>query len=72
MNNVTRDYLGRNIWKRRWHFRIDDLAAKTLKQESENLIEPFTELIDDVGRCLDVDMDVLEVRVVEDFGNFFS
>jgi len=72
MNNLARDYLGRNILENRRRLRVDDLAAKTLQQGSENLVEPFTQLIDNVGRCLDVDMNVLEIRVVEDFGDSFS
>src|ERR1039458_7214828 len=71
MNNVAGDYLGRNIREKRRHFWIDDLAAKTLKQGIENLVESFTQLIDNVGRCLDINMNVLEIRVVEDFGDFF-
>lgn len=69
MNNVARDYLGWNIRERRLRLRIDDLAAKTLKQGSENLVESFTQLIDNVGRRLDVDMNVLEICVVEDFSD---
>jgi hypothetical protein len=72
MNNLARDYLWRNIRRNPWRLRVDDLAAKTLKQGSENLIEPFTQVIDNVGRCVNVDMNVLEIGVVEDFGDSFS
>ena len=72
MNNVAGDDLGRNVQEYRRRLLIDELAAKTLKQGIESLVEFFTQLIDNVGRCLDINMNVLEIRVVEDFGDSFS